>query len=291
MSFNDVEDVGEGLDGPEAKAAQMPRPYQLEMLEESMRRNIIVAMGTGSGKTLIAILRIQAELERCASDQIVWFCAPTVALAEQQFRDISKQLPAYQARALSGKDNCEFWAKKTWTDVLTGTRIIVSTHQILLDALLHGFVTIEQVSLLVFDEAHSVTRNHPSNRIMQGFYHPTPDEHRPSVLGLTASPVINDRVYNLEVLENNLNAISKTPKLHRSELLRYVHMPRLVQLIHRPYDLDHTLASKALVALRIEYDEYDLDKDPWIVKMRSETDSHYQQSLMKALQRQKTYAI
>ncbi|KAH7407651.1 hypothetical protein BKA64DRAFT_426836 [Cadophora sp. MPI-SDFR-AT-0126] len=27
------------------------RPYQLEMLEESIKRNIIVAMNTGSGKT------------------------------------------------------------------------------------------------------------------------------------------------------------------------------------------------------------------------------------------------
>ncbi|KAF8856499.1 hypothetical protein BDZ45DRAFT_675488 [Acephala macrosclerotiorum] len=28
-----------------------PRPYQKEMLEESLKRNIIVAMDTGSGKT------------------------------------------------------------------------------------------------------------------------------------------------------------------------------------------------------------------------------------------------
>ena len=32
-----------------------PRAYQLEMLEESMLRNIIVAMDTGSGKTLMYI--------------------------------------------------------------------------------------------------------------------------------------------------------------------------------------------------------------------------------------------
>lgn len=29
------------------------RPYQAEMLEESMKGNIIVAMDTGSGKTLM----------------------------------------------------------------------------------------------------------------------------------------------------------------------------------------------------------------------------------------------
>jgi ERCC4-related helicase len=38
------------------------RDYQQEMLQQSLRRNIVVAMDTGSGKTLIAILRIKAFL-------------------------------------------------------------------------------------------------------------------------------------------------------------------------------------------------------------------------------------
>ena len=32
------------------------RPYQLEMFEQSMKRNIIVAAETGSGKTLMYII-------------------------------------------------------------------------------------------------------------------------------------------------------------------------------------------------------------------------------------------
>lgn len=40
------------------------RSYQQEMLDESMKRNVIVAMDTGSGKTHVGIARIQAELER-----------------------------------------------------------------------------------------------------------------------------------------------------------------------------------------------------------------------------------
>lgn len=47
-----------------------PREYQLEMLEASLRENIIVAMGTGSGKTSIAVLRIQRELETCHPDKV-----------------------------------------------------------------------------------------------------------------------------------------------------------------------------------------------------------------------------
>ena len=51
-------------------AAQAPdservtRGYQQEMLEESLRSNIIIALDTGAGKTHIAILRMKMEAER-----------------------------------------------------------------------------------------------------------------------------------------------------------------------------------------------------------------------------------
>ena len=41
-----------------------PRDYQLEMLNESLKRNIIIALDTGAGKTLIAVLRLKHEAER-----------------------------------------------------------------------------------------------------------------------------------------------------------------------------------------------------------------------------------
>ena len=82
------------------------------MLDESLARNIIVAADTGSGKTLIAILRIQFELERCSSERIAWYCVPTVALALQQFEVISTQLPAFQAQVLSGADDVKFWTEQ-----------------------------------------------------------------------------------------------------------------------------------------------------------------------------------
>jgi ERCC4-related helicase len=39
------------------------RNYQQEMLEESLRRNIIIALDTGAGKTHIAVLRMKHEIE------------------------------------------------------------------------------------------------------------------------------------------------------------------------------------------------------------------------------------
>ena len=40
------------------------RSYQQEMLEASLRDNIIVAQDTGSGKTHIAVLRMKVECDR-----------------------------------------------------------------------------------------------------------------------------------------------------------------------------------------------------------------------------------
>lgn len=297
----------------QANHGLVPRPYQLEMLEESIQRNLIVAMDTGSGKTLIAILRIQAELERCAVDKIVWFCVPTVALAVQQYKSITEQLPAYQARVLSGNDNCDFWTPSTWKDVLEGTRIVVSTHSILLDALGHAFVQMDRLSLLVFDEAHRATKDHPANKIMQSFYHPASVTCRPSILGLTASPVINNKIESLEVLESNLNAISRSPKIYRSELIKFVHKPELVQLrykscdvdsistsiwpenldsqsaeYHTPNDTRSTFTTTSLLELGREYDAYDLNKDPWIIHMKSESDPASARILRKAIMKQET---
>lgn len=46
-------------------ATPASRSYQVELLEESLKRNIIIALDTGAGKTHIAVLRIKAEvLER-----------------------------------------------------------------------------------------------------------------------------------------------------------------------------------------------------------------------------------
>jgi hypothetical protein len=49
------------------------RSYQLELLEESLRRNIIIALDTGSGKTHIAVLRIKAEVLERETRKVITF--------------------------------------------------------------------------------------------------------------------------------------------------------------------------------------------------------------------------
>ncbi|KAJ5814097.1 ATP-dependent helicase dcl2-2 [Penicillium pulvis] len=203
------------------------RAYQLEMLQASLQQNIIVAMGTGTGKTLIAILRIREALNM-SPDKLVWFLCPTIALCKQQAEALRSHLPSSRARSFTGKDQVDRWGEKAiWDAALAGVRVAVSTHQVLLDALTHGFVNMGQFSLLVFDEAHHCTKNSPANKIMTIFYHPYKQMSAlPRILGLSASPGNSD-VSSLQELEINLDSRCMAPNRHYKELLDFTNRPEI----------------------------------------------------------------
>lgn len=54
------------MEEPAVAVDSMPktRDYQQEMLDASIKENVIIAQDTGSGKTLIAVLRMRYEIER-----------------------------------------------------------------------------------------------------------------------------------------------------------------------------------------------------------------------------------
>ncbi|KAJ5979822.1 hypothetical protein N7481_007120, partial [Penicillium waksmanii] len=275
----DVDIMDKAFNSPPAMASEQLAPgYQLEMLDASMKQNIIVAMDTGSGKTHIAVLRIKAELETCASHKLIWFLAPTVALCFQQHGVLKTHIPNVQIRMLTGLDNVDRWAEQSaWDKALQDIRIIVSTHAVLADALNHGFVRMSQLALIVFDEAHHCMRRHPANKIMQLHYHPLRESHGteavPSILGLTASPIVRSNKEELQAIEANLNAVCKTPRVNRTELLECVHRPHLKRLSYTPTELDdNNPNSRFLLPLRRCIRKYDIQDDPYIELMRQDPD-------------------
>jgi len=105
------------------------RAYQLEMFHESLKRNIIVAMDTGSGKTLIAVERIRHELLRKShgtSHKIAWFMVPSVSLAYQQLDVLKKGLgDAVEVKSLTAHDAVDTWSsQQIWADVLRGVDVV-----------------------------------------------------------------------------------------------------------------------------------------------------------------------
>jgi ERCC4-related helicase len=117
-----------------------------------------------------ALLRISTELEVCPASkvdyiclyflaiancvyQMIWFLAPTVALCEQQYKVLSLHLPTIRIRLVVGSDNVDKWStQQIWNIALSDVRVVVSTHQVLADALSNGFVVMERLALIVFDE-------------------------------------------------------------------------------------------------------------------------------------------
>jgi ERCC4-related helicase len=114
-----------------------------------------------------------------------------------------KYLAKYQSRLLTGNDGVDKWTDQaTWDEALLNQRIVISTENVLLDALSHAFVKMSKITLLIFDEglslpsisyvklttkqAHRCLKKHPGVHIMQQHYFPSSE--RPRILGLTASP-------------------------------------------------------------------------------------------------------
>jgi hypothetical protein len=59
-----------------------------------------------------------------------------------------------------------------------------------------------------------------------------------------------------------MNAIARTPKINRTELLRYVHRPQLLRI---EYPLQTLSLPTSIVYLQSEFTNYDLGTDPYVV--------------------------
>ncbi|KAI1376087.1 hypothetical protein F4677DRAFT_95475 [Hypoxylon crocopeplum] len=267
------------------------REYQLEMFEESLKRNIIVAMETGTGKTQVAVLRIQAELEKSAPGKIVWFMAPTVALVEQQTRVLRSQIPAVQIKFLSGADGVQTWTDvRTWNDYLRNVSVVVSTYQVLLDALTHAFVRMDRISLIVLDEAHNCVGRHPGSKIMAR-YHESKAAGLPvpSILGLTASPIMRSKLDALELIEQTLDAVCRSPHIHREEFLSIVKRPTMHYVFYSTPD--YIPLTSSMESLDRVYHSLDIYKDPYIIRLQADSSERSRTALVKALKKRDTYVL
>ncbi|KAF8165137.1 hypothetical protein B0H34DRAFT_830272 [Crassisporium funariophilum] len=265
----------------DATSFAMPatRGYQQEMLDESLHNNIIIALDTGSGKTLIAVLRLKHEMER-ERTKISWFFAPTVALCEQQKAVIQAYIPV-SVGLVSGSNEPDQWKNAgLWERVLRTHRIMVSTPQVFLDALRHGYIVLgRDISLLVFDEAHHAVDNHPYNRIMAEFYSEIPPRNqdnmseivRPMVLGLTASPIYGGNVVKaFQTLEKNLDSTIRAPRRHRSELAMFVHRPHFKHVMYIPQDPADPFFSTNLASLHSIIQIQNIENDPYVISLREQ---------------------
>ncbi|KAH3742767.1 endoribonuclease Dicer 3 [Pelomyxa schiedti] len=174
-----VDDDGEGV--------AVMRGYQRDLLEVCKRGNTIVSLDTNTGKTLIAIRLAQWHHKRHPLKKILFVCQ-NVALSMQQASQFSEQCNL-RVEALYGGST----SSKCWNLTISTTDVVVITAGSLKNELKKNPQLLSAVSLLILDECHHTTKDHPFNEIMGErhniFDHGFP---APDILGLTASLASGD---------------------------------------------------------------------------------------------------
>ena len=158
-----------------------PREYQKKIFETCVKKNCLVVLPTGLGKTLIALMLTIQRMKEFPGQKVV-FLAPTKPLAEQHINSYKKYLPELFAemQLFTGAINSEK-RKKIWQT----TDIIFSTPQCVANDLKKELYNLNDVCLLIEDEAHRCVKNYDYNYIASRY---KSQAENPRIIGLTASP-------------------------------------------------------------------------------------------------------
>ena len=211
-----------------------PREYQKELFLQALQRNTLVYLPTGSGKTLIAAMVLNC-MKKLNPDKLMVFLVDRIPLVYQQSDYIKYQIPDLRVEILAGDIGRFPGDKARWVTTVQALLenkidLLVMTSQILLNLMDEEcpVLSMSDISLIVFDEAHHCLGNHSYNQIMRDFYKKTDDKFKPLVLALTASPAGTDKLEttrdNLEILLTNLCACARMP-LRSRDLEWYCNRP------------------------------------------------------------------
>ncbi len=171
-----------------------PRLYQETILATCVTSNTLVVLPTGLGKTAVAFLLAEHRLKQYPNSKIV-VLAPTKPLVEQHKISFMKYLDYddsdYQlfTGAISPDKR-----KKLWVE----TKFIFSTPQTLENDLLTGRISLSDVSLIVFDEAHRGVGEYAYTFVAKQYHK---QAKYSKILALTASPGSDKEKIN-EILGN-----------------------------------------------------------------------------------------
>jgi ERCC4-related helicase len=154
------------------------RLYQLSLAGEALKRSTLIVLPTGLGKTIVALLVMVARLSKGK----VMILSPTKPLVEQHasfFRNVlnipPEEVVLFTGGTPPGK-RALMWEK---------AKVIVSTPQVIENDLLAKKISLENVSCIIFDEAHRATGDYSYVYIGEKY---ALQSKEPLVLGITASP-------------------------------------------------------------------------------------------------------
>lgn len=180
-----------------------PRLYQQTIFASAAEKNTMVVLPTGLGKTFIFMMLVSHRL-KMFPDSKVLFLGPTKPLIQQYHDSFEKHgftgLAIFTGN-VAPKKREELWKKSS---------IIFSTPQGLENDLISSKISLEDVSLLGFDEAHRATGDYSYVWIAKQYEKQAKNQR---ILALTASPgsdlekiseiIKNLHIENVEIRTDN----------------------------------------------------------------------------------------
>lgn len=159
----------------------VPRIYQQTMLNTTTLKNSLVVLPTGLGKTVVAMLTALNRLQNYPDSKIL-VLAPTRPLVDQHLNSFKEHLLIEEDKMalFTGSVKAEKRAK-----LFQESQIIFSTPQGFENDIIMNRISLKDVSLIVFDEAHRATGNYAYTFIAQNYVQ---NATHPRILALTASP-------------------------------------------------------------------------------------------------------
>ncbi|XP_009462535.1 PREDICTED: probable ATP-dependent RNA helicase DDX58 [Nipponia nippon] len=217
--------------------AKKARNYQTELAQPAINgKNTLICAPTGSGKTFVALLICEHHFQNMPAGQKakVVFLATKVPVYEQQ-RNVFRQhfeRSGYLVQGISGETVANVSVEK----VIQDSDIVVLTPQILVNSIKEGFLSSLSIfTLMIFDECHNTTGNHPYNVLMARYLEQKFDASEnqlPQIVGLTASVGVGNAKSIEETIEHictlcsylDIQAIS-TVRENKEELQRFRNKP------------------------------------------------------------------
>ena len=221
---------------PEGK---QPRAYQEELAAPGKDgQNYIICAPTGTGKTLMVSMVISDHLKKFPNGRVL-FVVNRIALAEQQCKEVKNFIPDLRAQHITSDCGVRLNA----SIVFQTNHMIVCTSGIFLNELIMQQlssakrVSLNDITLLIFDECHNTKKNNPYAEIMLQYLEiKVGGKGRiPQVVGLTASPGAGDNpsgevektLEHLQCLCALLDALGgiKVVRDNLTELVHYTNQP------------------------------------------------------------------
>jgi ERCC4-related helicase len=156
-----------------------PRIYQEKIFATAAKQNTLVILPTGLGKTIIALMLAVHRLTKFPNSKIL-FLAPTKPLCEQHKKTFEENIDKGTFTVLTGTKKPEE-RKKLWES----SDFIFATPQTITNDLISGRISFENVSLIIFDEAHRAVGDYDYVFLAKSYMKLAKNPH---ILALTASP-------------------------------------------------------------------------------------------------------